>query len=82
MRRYEEYLDQQTQACVPKSDRMKISEIIEELEEKDDAIYIIGLVQMYKGPNAKIKDDLYESKSLASAMFAKTPRFLCNLSNP
>ncbi|KAK4061253.1 hypothetical protein Trihar35433_9580 [Trichoderma harzianum] len=61
MRGYEEYLDQQTQACVPKSDRMKISEILEELEEKNDAIYIIGLVQMYKGPNAKIKDDLYET---------------------
>ncbi|KAJ4857640.1 hypothetical protein T069G_08537 [Trichoderma breve] len=61
MRRYEECLDRQTQECAPKSDRMKIGEILEELEEDNDAMYIIGLVQMYKGPNAKIKDDLYET---------------------
>ncbi|KAL5089712.1 hypothetical protein Trisim1_005110 [Trichoderma cf. simile WF8] len=61
MRRYEEYLDRQTQECAPKSDRMKISEILEELEDDRDATYVIGLIQMYKGPNAKIKDDLYET---------------------
>ncbi|KAF3060123.1 hypothetical protein CFAM422_011369 [Trichoderma lentiforme] len=61
MRRYEECLDRQTRECAPKSDRMKIGEILEELEEDNDAMYIIGLVQMYKGPNAKIKDDLYET---------------------
>ncbi|KAL6816825.1 hypothetical protein V8C40DRAFT_269263 [Trichoderma camerunense] len=61
MRRYEEYLDRQTQEYSPKSDRMKISEILEELEDHHDAMYVIGLVQMYKGPNAKIKDDLYET---------------------
>lgn len=57
---------------------MKISEILEELEDDRDATYVIGLIQMYKGPNAKIKDDLYESKSLASAMFTLPFLFLPN----
>lgn len=82
MRRYEEYVERQAQKCAPKSDRMKIGEILEDLEDDRDATYIIGLVQMYKGPNAKIKDDLYESKSLASAMFTLPLYFLFNLCNP
>ncbi|KKP01610.1 YEATS family protein [Trichoderma harzianum] len=61
MRRYREYLDRQAQKCAPKSDRMKIGEILEDLEDDRDAMYIIGLIQMYKGPNAKIKNDLYET---------------------
>ncbi|KAH0523319.1 hypothetical protein TsFJ059_008343 [Trichoderma semiorbis] len=46
MRRYEEYLDRQAYKCAPKSDRMKIGEILEDLEDRRDAMYIIGLVQI------------------------------------
>ncbi|KAK0756915.1 hypothetical protein N5P37_010436 [Trichoderma harzianum] len=59
MRKCAEYHDRKTQGA-PKSDYMEISEILEELEE-DDALYVVGLVQMYKGPNTKIENDLYET---------------------
>ncbi|KAL6690121.1 hypothetical protein J3F84DRAFT_353602 [Trichoderma pleuroticola] len=61
MQRYHEYLSRRPQ----QSDKMKLHEVLEELEREEDALYIIQLIHMYKGHDAYFKDDVEKSGEFA-----------------
>ncbi|KAL7960185.1 hypothetical protein V8C34DRAFT_72395 [Trichoderma compactum] len=65
MQRYEEYISRKAQEF----DYVRFQTAFKDLEREEDSLYIIGLIQMYKGPDTEFEDNLEEGKFLASVIF-------------